>query len=418
MSPPEAATPRGVAWPSAGLSEVPYEIFSSPEQYALENERLFKGPTWNYLCLSAEIPEPGDFVVSGIAETTIIVVRNQRGEINAMVNRCSHRGTMLCLKQRGNSRKFSCVYHAWSFDLDGNLTNVAFAKGIKGEGGMAAGFDMREHGLRRLRVAEYCGLVFGSFDADVPGIEDYLGPVIRARVERVLNRPVTVLGRNTQVLVNNWKLYMENVKDSYHASILHLFFTTFRLNRLTQKGGILVDESGGNHVSYSMIDGDMDNSLYAKDQMRSDSSTVRLKDPGILTCIDEFGDGITLQILAIFPGFILHQISNSIAVRQVLPRGTGRTELRWTFLGYEDDDAAMTEHRLRQANLAGPAGYISMEDGAVGDFVQRGIKGVSEDASIVKMGGVDAKSDASRVTEASIRGFWKKYRSLMEGGRA
>ena len=67
-------------------------------------------------------------------------------------------------------------------------------------------------------------------------------------------RKPVVLGRVTQALPNNWKLYMENVKDSYHASILHLFFTTFELNRLSQKGGIIVDDSGGHHVSFSAID--------------------------------------------------------------------------------------------------------------------------------------------------------------------
>jgi len=418
MFPPNTAMPEGVQWPGDGLTDVPYEVYVNADQYALENERVFKGPTWNYLCLDVEIPEPGDFVVSGIGEMTIIVVRNLDGGVNAMVNRCAHRGAMLCLKRRGNARKFSCVYHAWSYDLDGNLTNVAFAKGIKGEGGMAEDFDRRDHSLRRLRVAEYCGLIFGSFDTDAPPIADYLGPAIRPHVERVLSRPVRVLGRNTQVLPSNWKLYMENVKDSYHASILHLFFTTFRLNRLTQKGAIVVDESGGNHVSYSMIDGDMDNSVYDTDKVRSDSASVHLKDPSLLTGYDEFGDGITLQILSVFPGFVLQQIRNAIAVRQILPCGPGRTELVWTYLGFADDDAAMTEHRLKQCNLVGPAGYISMEDGAVGDFVQRGIKGVSEDTSVVMMGGHEANSDPSRVTESSVRGFWKKYRALMEGPTA
>ena len=126
-------------WPHDGLTDVPFGVYNDPVQYDLENERLFKGPSWNYLCLSAEIQEPGDFVVTGIAGMTIIVVRNQDGQINAMVNRCAHRGAMLCLKRRGNTRKFSCVYHAWSYDLDGNLTNVAFANGIKGEGGMDDG---------------------------------------------------------------------------------------------------------------------------------------------------------------------------------------------------------------------------------------------------------------------------------------
>jgi phenylpropionate dioxygenase-like ring-hydroxylating dioxygenase large terminal subunit len=404
-----------VEWPSKSLTEIPYDLFTSKAQYNLENEAIFKGPAWNYLCLDVEIPNPGDYVVSHIGETSIIVVRNEQGEIKAMVNRCAHRGAQLCQKRSGATRKFSCIYHAWSYDLDGNLTNVAFSKGIKNQGGMPDDFKKEDHPLRSVNVTEHSGLIFGSFDDAVPDIETYLGVEVSAKVKRVLNRPVKVIGRNTQVLPNNWKIYMENVKDSYHASILHLFFTTFRLNRLTQKGGIIVDESGGNHVSFSMLDKNMSNKEYQEDDVRSDSSKVTLADPTLLEGVDEFEDGITLQILAIFPGFILQQVRNSLAVRQVLPKGTDSCELVWTYIGFEDDDAEMDARRLRQANLVGPAGFISMEDGAVGGFVQRAMRGVTEDFSVVKMGGHKADSMESRVTESPIRGFWKKYRALTEG---
>ena len=403
-----------VRWPSKSLTDIPYDLFTSKAQYELEKEAIFKGPAWHYLCLRVEVLNPGDYVVSHIGETSIIVVRNEQKIIKAMVNRCAHRGAMLCQKRSGTTRKFSCVYHAWSYDLDGNLTNVAFSKGIKNQGGMPGDFKNEDYPLRRLKITEFCGLVFGSFDENVPDIETYLGPDVSAKVKRVLNRPVKVIGRNTQVLPNNWKIYMENVKDSYHASILHLFFTTFRLNRLTQSGGIIVDESGGNHVSFSVLDKDMSNKAYEEDDIRSDNSKVKLADPNLLEGVDEFGDGITLQILTIFPGFVLQQVRNSLAVRQVLPKGTDRSDLVWTYIGFEDDDEEMDARRLRQANLVGPAGYISMEDGVVGGFVQRAIRGVTEDHSIVKMGGEEANSMESRVTESPIRGFWKKYRALTE----
>jgi len=403
-----------VRWPSKSLTDIPYDLFTSKAQYELEKEAIFKGPAWHYLCLRVEVLNPGDYVVSHIGETSIIVVRNEQKIIKAMVNRCAHRGAMLCQKRSGTTRKFSCVYHAWSYDLDGNLTNVAFSKGIKNQGGMPGDFKNEDYPLRRLKITEFCGLIFGSFDEHVPDIETYLGPDVSAKVKRVLNRPVKVIGRNTQMLPNNWKIYMENVKDSYHASILHLFFTTFRLNRLTQSGGIIVDESGGNHVSFSVLDKDMSNKAYEEDDVRSDNSKVKLADPNLLEGVDEFGDGITLQILTIFPGFVLQQVRNSLAVRQVLPKGTDRSDLVWTYIGFEDDDEEMDARRLRQANLVGPAGYISMEDGVVGGFVQRAIRGVTEDHSIVKMGGEEANSMESRVTESPIRGFWKKYRALTE----
>ena len=76
-------------------------------------------------------------------------------------------------------------------------------------------------------------------------------------------------------------------------------------------------------------------------------------------------------------------------------------------------DAAMTELRLLQANLVGPAGYVSMEDGAVGNFIQRAIRGSEEDCSVLEMGGFEHSSEPNRTTEASVRGFWHVYRPLM-----
>jgi hypothetical protein len=115
-----------------------------------------------------------------------------------------------------------------------------------------------------------------------------------------------------------------------------------------------------------------------------------------------------------FPGFVLQQTRNSLAVRRVVPQGIDRTELSWTCFGFADDDEEMTERRLRQANLIGPAGYISMEDGAAPGFVQRGVTTSADELSIVEMGGASTASDDNRVTEASVRGFWKAYRAHMD----
>jgi anthranilate 1,2-dioxygenase large subunit/terephthalate 1,2-dioxygenase oxygenase component alpha subunit len=229
----------------------------------------------------------------------------------------------------------------------------------------------------------------------------------------VLERPQTLLGENTQILDNNWKLYFENVKDSYHASLLHLFFTTFRINRLGQKGGVVVDESGGHHASYSIMDKNLDNSSYTDQNIRSADDGVQLTDPSMLDSVDEIGDGVTLQILTVFPGLVVQQIQNAIAVRQVVPTGVEKTLLNWRYIGFADDDADMTERRLKQANLVGPAGYVSLEDGAVGGFVQRGIAGSSDAVGVVEMGGDGFESQDFRATETSVRGMWRRYRDLM-----
>jgi anthranilate 1,2-dioxygenase large subunit/terephthalate 1,2-dioxygenase oxygenase component alpha subunit len=404
-----------------GLTRVPFAAYQSEALLAQEQQRVFEGPTWNYLCLDAELPEPGSYRSTFVGTTPVVVVRDTDGSLRGFENRCAHRGALIVLDKAGHTDKgFQCVYHAWSYDLQGNLTGVAFQKGVKGAGGMPATFQRAEHGPRKLRISTYCGLVFGTFSDATADIESHLGEAICARIQRVLHKPVQVIARYTQALPNNWKLYVENVKDSYHASLLHLFFTTFELNRLSQKGGVIVSDCGGHHVSYSMTDRAADtgknstaDSSYRDQGLRADTQRYRLRDPSVLAGFSEYDDGITLQILSVFPGFVLQQIQNCLAVRQVLPRDLTHTDLHWTILGYADDTPAQREVRLKQGNLIGPAGFISMEDGAVGGFVQRGIAGAGALQGVLEMGGADAASGEGRATETSVRGFWKAYRQHM-----
>ncbi|MCW5749364.1 MAG: Rieske (2Fe-2S) protein, partial [Alphaproteobacteria bacterium] len=207
---------------------------------------------------------------------------------------------------------------------------------------------------------------------------------------------------------------VENVKDTYHASLLHLFFGTFRITRLTQGGGVLVSADGGHHASYTIDRADdRQSTAYREQNIRTEKQDYKLADPSLLDTVDEFGDGIQLQILSVFPGLILQQIHNCLAVRQVLPRGTERTDLNWTYFGFADDAPEMNRRRLKQQNLVGPAGFVSMEDGCVGGFVQRGIAAAGEQVSVIEMGGETAESQATRATEASVRGFWKAWRRCM-----
>jgi len=403
-----------LAWPREGLTRVPYAVYADADLYVRERQQLFMGATWNFLCLEIELPNPGDYRATFVGDVPVIVARDWDGSLGAFENRCAHRGALLCFNGTGHGREIRCVYHNWTYDLKGRLTGVAFRRGIAGKGGMPADFDPVHHNIRALRVESFAGIVFGTFSAAAPPLETYLGPDIATRIHRVMRKPIVLLGYNHQLLPSNWKLYVENVRDSYHASLLHLFFTTFRLNRLSQEGGIIVDESGGHHVSYSKMATDRQSADYDGAALRATREGYRLADPSLIAGRDEFGDGITLQILSVFPGFVLQQIQNSLAVRQVLPKGVGDTELVWTYFAYGDDDDALRRMRMKQANLVGPGGYVSMEDGAVGGFIQRALAGAGEASSVVAMGGAEATSQETRATEAAVRGFWKAYRAHMD----
>lgn len=411
-------TPHSVAepdftWPDSDLSRVPYRVYTDPALYALEQHRIFRGPVWNFLCLDCEIPKPGDYKTTWVGSTPVIVVRTQDGAVNALVNRCAHKGAMLCYKPRGNVREFACVYHNWVFDLAGNLTGVAFKRGVNGKGGLSADFDQSSHGLEKLRIDVYRGLVFGTFGDRTPPFRDYIGAELTANIDRIFIKPLKVLGHHSQMLPNNWKLYAENNKDSYHASLLHVFHNTFGVVRPNMGGGVRISPDGWHHLSYTQRQ-DLGDNQIGQEKVRSLKDSYKLQDAAMMEHRPELGDTITNAIQTIFPTLVIQQILNALAVRQLVPRGVNRSELVWTVLGFEDDDASMTELRLKVNNLVGPAGLISMEDGVVGGFIQRTAIADGESRTVMPMGGRTIEpSEGSRITEAAVRGFWKAWRECI-----
>jgi phenylpropionate dioxygenase-like ring-hydroxylating dioxygenase large terminal subunit len=402
-------------WPTAGASRVPFSAFTDPDLYNLEQMKLFRGPNWSFVAMEIELPNAGDYKTTFIGDTPVIVVRDEEGAINCFVNRCAHRGATLAYDQCGNKEDFTCVYHNWRYDLAGNLKSVAFQHGLRKVGGMPADFDMCQHNLTKARVEIYYGLAFATFSDETPPLEAYLGERMASHIARVFNRPVKILGTYSQILHSNWKLYMENVKDSYHASLLHTFFTTFKLNRLSMEGGVVVDGGGGHHISWSKRGTDSaEGTAYEKvGELRSLVDDFTLADPTLIKSWLEFDDGITHAIQSIFPTFVLQQIQNSLAIRVLIPRSVDESELFWIIFGYEDDTPEQYDMRLRQSNLIGPAGLVSLEDGMIGNFIQRGVRRESDKCAVLEMGGRAVEDQQSRVSEAAVRGFWQAYRERM-----
>ena len=109
--------------------------------YEREIERIFHGPTWNYVALEAEIPNPGDYIRSNVGPTPIVVSRAEDGSISAFENRCVHRASEFCRELSGTANEFICPYHQWTYDLKGNLIGIPFRRGVGRQGRHAAGFQ-------------------------------------------------------------------------------------------------------------------------------------------------------------------------------------------------------------------------------------------------------------------------------------
>ena len=404
-----------IDWPRNDYSRVPFRLHHDQALYELEMERIFRGPAWSFLCLEAEIPNPGDYRTTWVGDTPVIVSRDKEGAIHAFVNRCSHRGAMIVRELKGNAERLVCLYHRWCYSNAGELTGLPFRQGLKGEGGMPKDFDMRAVSPTKLKVESLNGVIFGTFSDRTEPLHQYLGEFGTGMVKRFFHKPVKILGYSRQRIAGNWKLYAENLRDTYHASLLHEFFVTYGVDRATQKGGVKMDERHRHNMNHAYAASDSQEdakAAYADTAARLDR--MQLRDKKLLEYKNEFADGMNLAAPTFFPNALLIQINNTIGTRQIRPKGVGAHEVFQTLFGYQDDDEAMTRHRLISANLVGPAGFVSMEDGEAIEVIQRATASAGDSSAVVEMGGRGALRDlAHRVTETPIRGFWSYWAELM-----
>jgi salicylate 5-hydroxylase large subunit len=399
------------AWPKIG--RVPFWVYTDEDVYDREMDRIFRGPSWSYVALEAELPQSGDFTRTSIGDVPVIVVRDRDSSVHVLVNRCAHRGVQFCDAPAGSTSTFTCPYHQWNYGLDGRLLGVPFARGVKGQGGMPDDFDKSEHCLECLAVTSRHGVLFASFDDEMAPFEEYLGETNLGWFDRVFDgRPLEVLGYQRQLVPANWKLMFENIKDPYHASLLHVFLVTFGLFRADNPSATQMDPEGRHSVLVS-----------EKGEQRATADTsemsrlredMTLRDPRLLDPVREFPGSATVVMQTIWPNLIVQQQSNTLAMRQLVPRGVGAFELHWTYFGYATDDEEMRTRRLRQANLMGPAGLVSIDDSEVMRLAQLGARAGRDREALVEMGGLDLEDTHHVVTEVAIRAFYEHYRSVME----
>jgi len=402
-------------WPNKNFTEIPYWVYTDEEIYQREQEKIFGGSSWNYVALEAEIPNSGDYVRTSVGDRPVIVVRDTDGSINVIANSCAHRGVAFCKETRGNTDSFTCPYHQWNYNLKGQVIAVPFRKGYKGKGGMPADFDMSKHSVTALKVHVRNGVIFASFDHSVETFEKYLGNNMLGYFDRVFDgRKLRVLGYERHNIDCNWKLMFENFKDPYHASLLHVYLIStglFRMDQISSK--VEMDDTGrhGALISQRIGEPSDDAVKEMKNNLRTD---FNLQDPRLLDIAKEFPGDATVVIQTIFPNLTVQQQSNTLAMRQIIPRSAGVFEMHWTFFGYADDSDEMTTRRVRQANLMGPAGLVTVDDSEITSMSQTGIRPYNNKSALVEMGGRDLENSDHMITEVAIRNFYQYYAKVME----
>ncbi|WP_191621403.1 aromatic ring-hydroxylating oxygenase subunit alpha [Marinihelvus fidelis] len=185
-------------------------FYAEPAIYARELEQLFMR-SWLYAGHVSEIPAPGDWFLYELDTESVIIVRGRDGGINALLNVCRHRGSRICVKPRGSSKRLTCLYHGWTYDLEGRLRAAAH---------MGDDFDKDGIALKRVACQVVAGMIFINF-AEEPSdlaaatreLNDCLAPY---RLDQA-----KVAHRQAWSMAANWKLAVENYCECYHCAPAH-----------------------------------------------------------------------------------------------------------------------------------------------------------------------------------------------------
>ncbi len=407
-------TPSGRrTWPDSDAL-IPDWIYTDEEIYAREIERIFLGRHWNFVGLACEVPDPGSYIRSFVGPFPVVVSRDMDGEIHVFENRCAHRGVEFCREYRGKADSFICPYHNWTYSLEGDLTAIPFRRGIKGKGGAPKDFVLAEHGLRKFRVAHRGGVIFATASDETEPLEDYLGPEVVAEFDATFDGEMKLLGLHRNVIPSNWKLYQENLKDPYHATLLHTYLTTFGLFVSSNESKIMVDPRGRHGGLLSRrSDGKPDVSAEDQSNMQAFKKTMELNDPRVLDFVREFDSKWSGSVLTIFPTLTALRQTNILNTRLLVPRGPNEFIMLWAVFGRVDDDEDMVRHRLRQNNIFGPAGFLGIEDNEALKFVQDGLMRSQPTDGLAYLGDDNESSDVI-ITERAIRGMYRYYREVMD----
>jgi len=189
-------------------------FYTDKDIYQRDIEEVYL-KSWLYAGHLSEIPRVGDWFLFEMAGESVIIVRSEHNEVNALLNVCRHRGSKICLEKQGCSRKLVCRYHGWSYSLDGQLHSAAH---------MPDGFEKSEFKLRKIHTETLQGMIYLNFSEQPSSFEP-----VRAGLNSCLNpyqlEKAKVAHRQTYSIDANWKLSVENYTECYHCAPSHPEYT-------------------------------------------------------------------------------------------------------------------------------------------------------------------------------------------------
>jgi phenylpropionate dioxygenase-like ring-hydroxylating dioxygenase large terminal subunit len=394
-------------------------LYTDPRIFVEEMDRIFHAG-WVFVGHDSEIPRPGDYVTRPIGREPVIMVRGKDGSVAVLVNRCMHRGTMLCPADRGSVRTFACPYHGWTYDLSGDLLGVPYPGGYES-------FDKSAHGLTRApRVSSYRGFVFASLSATGVTLLEHLGTATRLIDRSCDLSPAGEVGLTAGWVKHrcaaNWKMLPENDSDGYHLGFVHgALFKSIRTQyqrvvgeekgikavvRDWGRGHIEIDWSPGYQLPFEWLGG-------ASGSVVADYVAALERRDGPQTTHRRIMEGPAHAL--IFPNLFLGE-TNIAIVEPVSVEECVHWHTPMFLTGVPQFNGRLL--RMAEAGM-GPASFLMPEDLIVASRNQAGLHARTVEWLLLARGlnreYVDAEGRVvSHVTdETTNRALWHHYRSVM-----
>lgn len=402
-------------------------IYTDNDVYERELEHVF-GRTWLFLAHDSQLPKAGSFLQTYMAEDPVLVVRQRDGSVKAFLNQCRHRGMRICRSDAGVSKTFTCTYHGWAYDLEGNLINVPLE-----DRAYHNKIDKSQWGALKVpRIAEYKGFYFGTWSEETPEFDEYLGDMawyFDSIIDRWEGGIELVEGASKWVIDTNWKFAAEQfASDMYHAPVSH--------------ASALMPLTEDPRLGMAFSNPETPGRQFAGNGHGMGSFFSPLPNmPGIHTgpayneWIATQGEGIVGRLgvdrahkvnahNTIFPTFSWLGFINTIRVWH--PRGPGQIEVwAWSFIPKNAPEEVKDEMRRGTQRTFSPAGSFETDDGENWTEIQHVLRGFKarEQRFNVSMGLGFEERDVQGLpgitndvySETAARGFYRRWQELLSG---
>jgi choline monooxygenase len=249
MTPQNIFDPKhyeGVRKPLLEAETMPAFAYTSPEFYQREVERIWR-KTWNFIGSADQIRNNGDYFTLNFAGVPIIVLRDHDGKMRAFANTCRHRGSEL-LEGKGNCKLIVCPYHSWTYDLSGNLRGTP-------EMDKTLNFNKADYALISIAIDTWGNFLFINFDKNPEPLKKHLGDLPEKLAPYRLEN-MALARRKSFQMDCNWKLFVENAKESYHIGTVHR--ATINQYASAKAAGYWVEKATGDYVvTFAQHEGSM-----------------------------------------------------------------------------------------------------------------------------------------------------------------